>query len=386
MSQSVVQCDVAVIGGGVIGCAIAWRLGQAGMRVIVIERGQPGAEASHAAGGMLVPQAEADRADDFFQLGVKSRAMYADFARELREATGIDVEYRTEGTLYLALTDEDEAELDRRWQWQREAGLNVKRLSADCARKLEPQVNDRLRWALKFPDDHQVDNRRLMLALAAAAQSVGAEFQTNTEAIRLLTESQAGHRHVTGIETTKGEVQAGAIVLAAGSWSSLLTDERGNSVTGFRIKPVRGQMIAIENPTPPLRHIIYSCRGYLVPRLSGCVITGSTTEYVGYDKSVTAGGVASIIERAVEIAPALRSQPIREMWAGLRPKGRDNMPVLGADPNFSNLIYATAHYRNGILLTPITARAISEIICGGESSYNLTPFSVTRFASRSVAG
>jgi glycine/D-amino acid oxidase-like deaminating enzyme len=116
------------------------------------------------------------------------------------------------------------------------------------------------------------------------------------------------------------------------------------------------------------------------------VITGSTTEYVGYDKSVTAGGVASIIERAVEIAPALRSQPIREMWAGLRPKGRDNMPVLGADPNFSNLIYATAHYRNGILLTPITARAISEIICGGESSYNLTPFSVTRFASRSVAG
>jgi glycine oxidase len=386
MSQSVVQCDVAVIGGGVIGCAIAWRLGQAGMRVMVIERGQPGREASHAAGGMLVPQAEADRADDFFQLGVKSRAMYADFARELRETTGIDVEYRTEGTLYLALTDEDEAELDRRWQWQREAGLNVKRLNADCARKLEPQVNDRLRWALKFPDDHQVDNRRLMLALAAAAQSVGAEFQTNTEAIRLLTESQAGHRRVTGIETTKGPVQARTIVLAAGSWSSLLTDERGNSVTGFRIKPVRGQMIAIENPTPPLRHIIYSCRGYLVPRLSGHVITGSTTEYVGYDKSVTAGGVASIIERAVEIAPALKGQAIREMWAGLRPKGRDNMPVLGADPNLSGLIYATAHYRNGILLTPITAQSVSEIIRTGESSYNLTPFSVTRFASRSVVG
>lgn len=380
------ECDVAVIGGGAIGCAIAWRLGQAGLRVTVIERGQPGQEASHAAGGMLVPQAEADRADDFFHLGVASRALYADFARELRDTTGIDIEYRTEGTLYLALTDEDEEELEQRWQWQHAAGLNVMRLSADGTRKLEPQVNEKLRWALKFPDDHQVDNCRMVTALVAAAHMAGVKFLTSTVATRLITESVAGQRRVTAVATSSGEVQTRTAVLAAGSWSGLLSDESGKSVTGFRVKPVRGQMLAIANLLPPLRHIIYSCRGYLVPRLNGLVITGSTTEQVGYDKSVTPGGVVSIIERAVEIAPALKGQPLVEMWAGLRPKGRDNMPVLGADPTIDGLIYATAHYRNGILLTPVTAQAISELIVKGASSVNLAPFGVTRFANRSVAG
>src|SRR5438067_12064274 len=162
MANAIEQADAAIIGGGVIGCAIAWRLGQAGLRAVVVERGRVGREASHAAGGMLAPLAEADRVDDFFKLSVASRALYAGFARELREAAGIDIEYRTEGTLFLALTDEDEEELERRWQWQHAAGLNVKRLNADCVRKLEPLVTPKLRWALKFPDDHQVDNRRLM--------------------------------------------------------------------------------------------------------------------------------------------------------------------------------------------------------------------------------
>src|SRR6185369_12671451 len=151
--------DAAIIGGGVIGCSIAWRLAQGGLRVVVIERGDAGKEASWAAGGMLAPLAEADHADEFFHLCVASRAMYAEFARELRQASCIDIEYRTEGTLYLALTDEDEEELEQRWQWQHAAGLNVKKLKADCVRKLEPLVNEKLRWALKFPDDHQVNNR-----------------------------------------------------------------------------------------------------------------------------------------------------------------------------------------------------------------------------------
>ncbi|HZS09254.1 MAG TPA: glycine oxidase ThiO [Blastocatellia bacterium] len=386
MSQSIEQADVAIVGGGVIGCAIAWRLAQAGMCVVVIERGEPGREASHAAGGMLVPLAEADFADDFFNLAVASRAMYADFASELREATGIDVEYRTEGTLYLALSGTDEEELDHRLSWQRAAGFNVKRLDAGCVRKLEPLLNEKLRWALKFPDDHQVDNRRLMLAVITAARDAGAQFQTNTEARHLIIESQAGERHVAGVETTTGEVRARTVVIAAGSWSSLLTDQSGKQIADFQIEPVRGQMVAIENPAPSLRHIVYSRRGYVVPRLGGFVIAGSTSENAGYDKSVTAGGLASIIERAVEIMPILEQQRVIETWAGLRPHAPDDLPVLGADPELAGLVYATGHYRNGILLTPVTAQAISELIRTGESKTNLSPFSITRFASRSVAG
>src|SRR5215475_1792992 len=182
MTESIEKADAVVIGAGVIGCAIAWRLGQAGMRGAVIERGRVGAEASHAAGGMLAPLAEAERRDDFFNLAVAGLAIYADFARELKASSGIDVEYRDEGTLYLALTEDDEEELDRRWRWQRETGLNVKRLSAGCALNLEPLMNRTLRFALKFPGDHQVDNRRLATALHGAARNAGVEFLTHTEA------------------------------------------------------------------------------------------------------------------------------------------------------------------------------------------------------------
>jgi glycine oxidase len=386
MTQSFPQADVAIIGGGVIGCAIAWRLGQAGLRVVVIERGQVGREASRAAGGILAPLAEADSVDAFFDLAVASRALYADFARELREAAGLDIEYRTEGTLYLALTEADEKELDRRWQWQRAAGLNVKRLNAGCARKLEPLANERLRWALKFPDDHQVDNRRLMTALAAAAQAAGVEFWTETEARRLLVDAHGGQRRIIGVMTTRGELRARAVVIAAGSWSSLLEEEAGKPLADFRIEPVRGQMVALNLPAPAVRHIIYSRRAYLIPRLSGTLIAGSTTEQAGYDRSVTAGGIASILERAREIVPCVNELAVREIWAGLRPKAPDGWPILGSDPHISGLIYATGHYRNGILLAPITARAISELIVKGESAVNLAPFSLTRFAPHRASG
>jgi glycine oxidase len=384
MSQSSESRDVAIIGGGVIGCSIAWRLGQAGLGVIVLERNRIGREASYAAGGILAPLAEADSDDDFFKLSVASLALYADFTSELREVTGIDLEYRTEGTIYLALSDEDELEMERRWQWQSSAGLHVERLDPDYVRKLEPLANPALRWALQFPDDHQVDNRRLMIALAAAAQKTGVEFWTGTEVRHLLIEGS--ERRVVGVSTDRSKLQAKFVIIAAGSWSSLLRDEAGQPLANFQIEPVRGQMIAFEMPAPPIGHIIYSRKGYVIPRLSGILIAGSTIEYAGYDKSVTAGGMASIIAHATEIVPAIKDLAIVETWAGLRPHAPDDWPVLGLDPQINGLIYATGHYRNGILLAPITAKAISELIIRGESSVNLVPFSITRFAPHSVAG
>jgi glycine oxidase len=381
MPEPIEQADAVVIGAGVIGCAIAWRLGQAGMRVVVVERGPVGGEASRAAGGILAPLAEAEHEDDFFNLTVAGLAIYADFARELKMSSGVDIEYRDEGTLYLALTDEDEEELERRWRRHHETGSNVKRLNAGCALKLEPRLNRTLRFALKFPGDHQVDNRRLMTALQTAAQNAGVEFLTHTEARELLTENVSGRRRIIGAMTARGEVRANTVVIAAGSWSSLL---RCDGSPQFEIEPVRGQMVAIEMPSPAARHVMYSRRGYLVPRLSGYLIAGSTTERAGYDKRVTAGGVASIIKSAIEIMPCVADRVITETWAGLRPHAPDDLPILGADPRVEGLIYATGHYRNGILLAPITAQAISELILKGESHINLAPFSVVRFANRQV--
>lgn len=376
MKQVNSQFDVAIIGGGVIGCSIAWRLGQAGLRVVVIERGEVGREAAWAAGGMLAPLAEANQADAFFELAVASRAIYADLARELCEVTGIDIEYRTEGTLYLAFTDEDEEELEHRWQWQRAAGLNVKRLKADCAHKLEPRLNPKLRWALQFPDDHQVNNRRLMSALEAAARKAGVQFWTFTQATAL----DISNAQISGVETTRGNIATNKIIVAAGSWSSLLTANDNEAMMDFSVEPVRGQMIALEMLTPWLQHVIYSTKGYLIPRLGGSVIVGSTTEKVGYDKRNTAGGMAAIIDLATEIAPNLSKQAIIEMWAGLRPRTSDDWPILGKDLRIEGLVYATGHYRNGILLTPITAKAISELVLHGESTHNIKPFGMLRFA------
>lgn len=222
MTGFVAQFDAVIIGGGVIGCSIAWRLGQAGLRVVVVERGSIGKEASWAAGGILSPLAEADSPDEFFQLCAASRALYPDFASELRGASGLDIEYRTDGTIYLALTKEDEEELEVRWRWQHEIGLNVKRLNAACVHKLEPSVSDRLRWALKFPDDHQIDNRRLIKALEIACRRAGVAFLTHTEVISLSLEGQ----HVRGVFTPHNELKAKTVIVAAGAWSSLIGARR----------------------------------------------------------------------------------------------------------------------------------------------------------------
>lgn len=375
MVQAISEFDAAIIGGGVIGCAIAWRLGQAGLRVVVIERGEPGREASWAAGGMLAPLAEANQADAFLELAVASRAMYADFAAELRTLTGIDIEYRTEGTLYLAFTEADEQELTHRWQWQHEAGLNVKKLNAACVQKLEPLLNPALRWALKFPDDHQVDNRRLVTALVTAARQSGVECWAHTDATEII----LANARVEGLNTTRGEIKTKMIIVAAGCWTGLLKTNDEYAMKDCFVTPVRGQMIALAMPTPALRHVVYSSTGYLVPRFSGCVITGSTTEHVGYDKRVTAGGIASIIDRAVAIAPGLAQQPLQDTWAGLRPKTKDDWPILGTHPHFQGLVFATGHYRNGILLAPITAQAIGDLVTRGESLVPLASFSLDRF-------
>ncbi len=372
--------DAAIIGGGVIGCAIAWGLAKAGLETAIIERGAVGGEASSAAGGMLAPLSEADCRDPFFDLAVASRARYAGLTTELFETTGIDIEYRSEGTIFLALTAEDEEELETRFRWQRATGLEVERLDSSSVRKLEPLVSERVRWALRFPDDHQVNNRRLVAALETACRTSGVTVLDHTEASSLVCE----RGQTKGVQTRIGVVHSPRVVIAAGSWSSLLAGSP--STSAMAIEPIRGQMVALASPHPAPRSVIYSRRGYLIPRLGGFLIAGSTTERAGYENVVTAGGIASIIERAIEIMPIISSLAITETWAGLRPATTDGLPVIGADPDINGLFYATGHYRNGILLAPITAEIMCDLIVTGKTSWNLSPFEVTRFAHRAVAG
>jgi glycine oxidase len=372
--------DVVIIGGGVIGLTIARALRQRGVReVMLIERGRPGAEASWAAGGILAPQVEADHKDDFFRLACASRDLYPTFADSLKEETGIDVELDKSGTLCLGFTPQDEDELRRRYQWQADEGLKVEWLSGEEARSLEPAVSADAASALRLPNDFQVENRRLVEALVNANKKLGMQLITDCAVSAI----QIEHETVRGVETSSGFVAAPIVVAAAGAWSSLI-DSTDSSLPSIQVEPVRGQMLCFFAQPQIARHVIYSARGYLVPRRDGRVLAGSTAEHVGFDKQVTDDGVSAIKSMATEIVPGLKDLPLLTSWAGFRPRAKDGLPVLGPCSDINGLFYATGHYRNGILLAPITGLVIADAIVEGVMPPGLSAFSPDRFRERAT--
>jgi glycine oxidase len=374
MTEFYRTADVVVVGGGVIGLTVARALALRGVRnVVLIERSSLGAESSWAAAGMLAPQAEADCADEFFHFCCQSRDMYPAFAAALLEESGIDIELETTGTLYLAFTDADVNELEKRFVWQSEAGLQIERFDAEIAQLIEPSISHEVRAALKFPLDTQVENRRLISALASSNEKLGVRLLTGTMVESLKIE----YGSVVGVETSFGCVATRRVVLASGAWTSLL--KTPHLPLNLRIEPVRGQMLCFEANPQICNHVIYSPRGYLVPRSDGRLLAGSTTEHAGFDKRVTAIGVQSILSAALEISPRVGSLELIASWAGLRPRAPDNLPVLGACAEIGGLYYATGHYRNGILLAPLTGELIAQAIVESEVSPLLNIFSPDRF-------
>ncbi|MEO7971891.1 MAG: glycine oxidase ThiO [bacterium] len=373
------SAEVAIIGGGVIGLGIARALAQRGVReVLIVERSNLGAEASSAAAGMLAPQAEADSDDDFFRLCCQSRDLYPAFAHSLQNETGIDIELETSGTLYLAFTEEDERELDARYEWQTRAGLAVEKLSGDLAKLLEPSISTGVRAALRFPLDTQVENRRLIGALATANEALGVNVLTGVSVDSL----NIKRKRVTGIETSRGFISCEKVVIAGGAWTNQVINE---VLPNPRIEPVRGQMVSFQATPQIARQVIYSPRGYLVPRRDGRLLAGSTTEHAGFDKRVTAAGVQSIVASALEITPAIADLPLTSTWAGLRPRAADGLPVLGPCAEIAGVFYATGHYRNGILLTPVTAELLARAIVDEDVSPPLQIFSPDRFQLAAVS-
>jgi glycine oxidase len=370
--------DVIVIGGGLIGSSIALRLAQAKLRVMVLDRGEPGAEASSAAAGMIAPQSEASEPDAFFSLCAASHALYPDFIAEVEDLSGQKVGFRREGSLLVAVEEKQVAELEKLYWTQTRAGLPLERLTSAGLQHKMPGLSSEVRLALGVSEDYWVDNEKLTGAVIEAAQRLGVRFYPHCPVERV---NVREHR-VEAIQANSGGA-GGAItlfsgacfVLAAGCWSEALAVQAGLALP---MQPCRGQMLEFESPHE-LPFVVRTGSHYLVPRSARRVLVGSTVEYAGFDKSVTAEGIQSILNGAMRFAPFLKDCIFRRAWAGLRPDTADHRPVLGYN-KLLNLVLATGHFRHGVLLAPVTAQQISELVLARSSSLSLEAYRPARFA------
>lgn len=366
--------DVVVVGGGVVGCAIAYELTKFGLSVAVLEARRIADEASSVAAGMLTPLAESPRPGPFTDLALAALREYRAVAAEIREASGVDIEYAASGVLRVALNEEQELAARTTLEWQRELGLEVAWLDAEALREREAAITPEARGALLSLEEGHVHAHRLTTALAIAAHHRGAQVRQGTPVIGLLTE---GHR-VTGVRTPSGDVHAGQVVLAAGPWTGELTAGLGFPLP---IRPVKGQLLALAALTAPIRHIVYcSGTGYLVPKADGTILVGATQEEAGFDKRVTVRGVRWLLDGAEQLVPGLGNAEVRELRAGLRPGSPDGAPALGPLPGWEGLTVASGHFRNGILLGPITGRLMAQLVATGQPERDLSPFDPGRFA------
>lgn len=362
--------DVLVIGGGVIGCALAHRLTLGGARVTLVERGRIAGEASWATAGIISPPGS--------PLEARSFAAYPALIEELREATGLSVEYRRSGKLTVALAAADIAPLRHAMGVYRELGVVVEWLDGDEARRRESALNAAAWGALWFPAVGSLRGHRLTAALARAAQLGGATIIEGTPVLGLLT---AGER-VAGARIAGGELRAGQTVLAAGAWTAGIAAELGLPLP---TRPVRGQMLALTGAEPPPRHILDGAGGYLIPRADGAVAVGATVdEGAGFDARVTPDGLTWLAGLVRALAPALTGARVAEVWAGLRPGSADGAPLLGRVPGYDGLWVAAGHGRNGILWAPVTADILAASILAGRPDPALAPYDPARFARAPV--
>ena len=370
--------DVVVVGGGVIGLGVAWRARLAGLSVTLVDPA-PGAGASWAAAGMLAPVTEVhDGEEALLALNLASAARYPSFVAELEDATGLDVGYRRCGTLAVAADADDRAVLDDLHAFQSRLGLVSERLLAGECRKLEPFLAPSVRGGLLVDGDHQVDNRRLSRSLLAACAGAGVDVVAASAAGVI-----ANADRVVGVELDVGaQVMAAAVVLAAGCWSARLTGLAPGVAPPVR--PVKGQILRLRAALDPpfisrnVRGVVAGSSIYVVPRADGEIVVGATVEEQGFDTTVTAGAVHQLLRDACRVLPGIGELELVETHAGLRPGSPDNAPIIGAAA-IDGLVLATGHYRNGILLTPVTADAVAELLATGTAPELIKPFSPRRF-------
>lgn len=377
---------VAIVGGGICGLGIGWRLAAAGCQVDLFERGTAGQEASWAAAGMLAANVETEPGEDaLLALNLESQAVWPEFAEELESLSGVDLGYRDEGTLVVAAHRDDAAELRNTYDFHRSLGLEVEWLTGGQARRMEPHLAPGVSAAVSSVKDHQVDNRQLVRALHAAYVKAGGRLHENTPVSAI--DVAAGKAR--GVHIDGRLHEADMVLLAAGAWSYDI--DGVPPVARPPVRPLKGQVIALqmEPRAPIIDRVIWGPGIYCVPRRDGTLILGATVEEKGFDSDLTAGGVFRLLEAAWEILPQIEELPIKEMWVGFRPTSRDDAPILGPTP-VDGLVVATGHHRNGVLLAPLTIDAVSAYMLDGTMAESVVPFGIDRFnaaaASMAQAG
>ena len=376
--------EALVIGGGLIGCSIARALAAGGLSVIVLERNrEPGAEASAAAAGLLVPQteramglldAESEAAEEaMLALLLESRRGFPAFARELEESSGRSVHYRADGSLVAALAADEADALAAFARRQAARGLRAEWVVGSEARRLEPALGPEVVAALLVPDDHQVDNVELTrAAIEAAERKDGVEIRTSAPVAAIV----ARGGRAAGVRLRDGSrLDAELVVLAAGAWSGAMD----GLPRAIPVRPIKGQMIALIPPEEAsIRRIVSAPAVYCVPRDDGRVLVGATVEDVGFDTGLDENAARDLVAAAARVLPGFAELPVAAHWAGLRPGTPDGLPILGEDPALPGLVYATGHYRNGILLAPLTAAVVAAIAAGEDPPVEMAPFSPGR--------
>jgi glycine oxidase len=362
MSEKV---DVAIVGGGIIGLSAAWRARSAGMSVTVLERGRVGEGASGVAAGMLAPVAEVEFGEAgrrVLDLGLRSAALWPEFAAALQEAAGLEVGLRRGGTLLVARDADEARELERQLAFRESLGLRAERLPPSAARAREPALAPTVRLALEAPEDHSVDPRRVLAALRRACEV--ADVRVREHAPVAGVELDDSGRRVMGVRLRDGErIAAAQVVLAAGAWTSTLEGLPAHAQVPVR--PVKGQILRLRDPAGPglLSRVVRFEGGYLVPRGDGRYVLGATMEERGFDSQPTAGGVYELLRDARELVPGVTELQIEELGVGFRPSTPDNTPAIGPGA-IDGLVWATGHHRNGILLAPLTAELVVEALAG----------------------
>jgi glycine oxidase len=353
--------DAVIVGGGVVGLCCAWRLSQRGAKVVVLDRGQPPAGATRVAAGMLAPVGElAFGEPELLKMTLAAAERYPDFVAELEEVSGVDTGYVRHGALHVALDRDEAAELRRVHDLQRSLGLGAEWLPPRRCRQLEPGLTPSFNGGVHAPDEAAIDPRRLTMALVAALREAKVEVRPGVEVTGPLLD---GGR-IEGVATDSGEeLRADSTVLAAGAWSGAV----GWLPSEARppVRPVKGQILILRaaDGEPPCGRILASERVYLVPRTDGRLIVGATTEERGFDSTVTAGGVHELLREAYRLLPDVAEMELIEAMAGLRPGTPDNLPLIGAG-TLDGLLLACGHYRNGILLAPLTGEAVADLLSG----------------------
>ncbi|MFJ7177720.1 glycine oxidase ThiO [Streptomyces massasporeus] len=372
--------DVLVIGGGIIGLVTAWRSAQRGFTTALVDP-EPGGGAAQVAAGMLAAVTELHYGEQtLLGLNLASARRYPDFAAELTELTGQDLGYRRCGTLAVALDADDRAHLRELHALQQQSGLESQWLSGRECRRLEPMLAPGVRGGLRVDGDHQIDPRRLAGALVAACERAGVVFhRTWAKRLTVLRDRATGAVLADGTEAAAGQV-----VLAGGSLSGRLAGVPQDVLPPVR--PVKGQVLRLTMPrrhgpflSRTVRAVVRGSHVYLVPRASGELVVGATSEELGWDTTVTAGGVYELLRDAHELVPGITELPLTETRAGLRPGSPDNAPLLGPT-GLEGLLLATGHYRNGVLLTPVTGDAMAHVLATGELPEEARPFTPKRFS------